>query len=85
MLGNAFVLAVENVSLFANFQPLTFVDGDNKHYGGGTLEVLDTNLAALGGDGNDFLTIDFRGGAGEFSYDAATHEISYGFNRNSRR
>jgi uncharacterized delta-60 repeat protein len=62
------------------FQWLTFSDADKGNYGGGSLLVQDSTSRIYGGDGQDVLGIHFAGtNAGQFSYNAATHEVRYAF------
>jgi uncharacterized delta-60 repeat protein len=62
------------------FQWLAFSDTDRGNYGGGSLLVQDSTSLLHGGDGHDVLGVNFAGtNAGQFSYNAATHEVRYAF------
>jgi uncharacterized delta-60 repeat protein len=64
----------------AFFQWLTFSDTDRGNYGGGSLLVQDSTSLLHGGDGHDALGVNFAGtNAGQFSYNAATHEVRFAF------
>lgn len=63
---------------------LGFTDADSGNYTGGSLTVLNSNSLAVGGDGLDTLSIRVGTGQGKFSYNAATREVSYGFQKNGQ-
>lgn len=66
------VTAQEGALLQGAFSTLAFADGDKANYGGGSLLVSSTHPAG------DLLSIRFAGtAAGQFSYNAATREVSY--------
>ena len=71
---------LEGGTLNGLFSQYTFADSDKENYTAGSLTVLNSNAAASGGDGNDLLSIQFGTGSGQFSYNAATREVLYGFN-----
>jgi len=78
------LIPVENGPALRLFAPLTLTDADKSGFAGGSLQVLNTNSLAAGGDGNDHLGIVFAGTAsGQFSYNAATREVSYAFGATS--
>ncbi len=60
------------------FSGLNLTDADKGTYSGASLKVLNSNH-----DGNDILSINFGSGRGQFSYNAATHELLYGFGSTS--
>lgn len=73
----------ENAAPATLFSGLTFTDADKANYTGGSLLVTNTHN---GGNSLDTLSIRFAGtNAGQFSYDAATGNVLYGFTAASRK